>query len=203
VFWKFYEKKKTLEGEEFKERFPILRYYNVFNVTQCTWPDESVWDAEEREFNPIEDCENVIEGYTDCPETIHVEATIPSYNPSLDRIKMPKKEQFKSDEEYYSTRFHEMNHSTGHKKRLDRKGVGIGFKGDSIYSEEEIIAEMATAYLCAEAGILHATKENNAAYIKSWLQGLKEDKKFIFKVSSQAQKSTDYILGRKYGDDGK
>lgn len=95
-------------------------------------------------------------------------------------------------EEYYSTLFHEMIHSTGHKDRLART---FGAFGDEKYSKEELIAEMGAAMLCGIAGIENNTIENSASYIKSWLSALKDDTRLIFHASAQAQKAVDYILG--------
>ena len=86
---------------------------------------------------------------------------------------MPQKERFKSVEEYYSTLFHELTHSTGHAKRLNRKG-GSRF-GSATYSREELVAEIGAAMLCGVAHIDNATLDNSAAYIDSWRRALKAD----------------------------
>lgn len=105
---------------------------------------------------------------------------------------MPEKELFFSDEEYYSTLFHELVHSTGHNKRLNRLKVG-----KENYAKEELIAEIGNAFLCAETGIEQITLENSTAYIKNWLGALKSDEKYIIFAAAQAQKAVDYILSTK------
>lgn len=116
----------------------------------------------------------------------------------LDYIKMPDKHMFNTPEEYYCTCFHELSHSTGHEKRLSRKSLTevSGF-GSHEYSKEELIAEFSSAFLCAFAGIEQKTLENSAAYIKSWLKVLKDDKKMLVMAAAQGQKAADYILDRK------
>ena len=82
---------------------------------------------------------------------------------------MSPRNDYKVLEEYYSTLFHEMVHSTGHKSRLARPGVtrnAISF-GDEVYSKEELVAEMGAAMLCGVAGIDNRTIENSASYIHS------------------------------------
>ena len=100
-------------------------------------------------------------------------------------------------EEYYSTFFHELVHSTGHKRRLGRSGVEeVAAFGSHEYSKEELVAEIGSAMLCGVAGIEQVTLDNSAAYIQSWLKALKNDERMIVSAAGQAQKAADYILGR-------
>src|SRR5690606_3852836 len=121
--------------------------------------------------------------------------------PSEDRVNVPPMKEFENVNEFYSVLFHEMIHSTGHKNRLNRKGVTEEIKfGSKTYSEEELIAEIGASILCSHTGIIHETIDNSAAYINHWLGVLREDNRFIFKVAQQAQKAVDYILGKQYED---
>lgn len=176
-------------------RSPILKGYNVFNIEQTNLKTSEV----EKVFNPIEKCESIVKGYKDAPKIIDDPASA-YYNPREDVIGMPDKTKFNSEIEYYSTLFHEMTHSTGHQNRLERKGIiDISFFGSDSYSEEEVIAELGNAFLCAEAGIENNTLKNSSAYIQNWLKSLRADKTFIFKVVGQSQKAVDWILGNKFG----
>jgi antirestriction protein ArdC len=116
---------------------------------------------------------------------------------------MPEMQAFTDSEEYYSTLFHEMAHSTGHKSRLNRDNIHTVFNGSvEEYSKEELIAEIGAAILMAETGIeKNRTIENSAAYLKNWLMKLESDPKFIIQASSKAQKAVDHILGRKWDND--
>lgn len=101
--------------------------------------------------------------------------------------------------EYYSTAFHEMIHSTGHPKRLGRfeniQSV-LGKKED--YSKEELVAEMGSSYLMNLAEIeTKKTFRNSAAYIQNWLQVLRNDNRFIVSAASKAEQAVCYILGEK------
>ena len=123
------------------------------------------------------------------------------YLPNLDRVDMPKAESFRSGQEYYSVLFHELTHSTGHRDRLNRKGVSgtdgeWSAFGSSPYAKEELVAEMGSAFLCGQVGIVDRTLENSASYISSWLEKLRNDKKLVVHAASAAQRASDFILGK-------
>ncbi len=115
------------------------------------------------------------------------------------------KQQFQVVNEYYSTTFHEITHSTGHKTRLDRLQTGqIAAFGSEEYSKEELVAEIGSATLMNLLGIETVktfrnttvkTFRNTTAYIQSWLNVLKNDNKFIVSASSKAEKAVNFILG--------
>ena len=118
------------------------------------------------------------------------------YRPSTDSITLPKKGQFKDAEEYYSTLYHEMTHSTGHEKRLNRDLKN--FFGDEGYSKEELVAEIGSSILCNLLGIeTGSTFKNTVAYIQSWIRALKNDKRMIVSASSRAEKAVAYIMDGK------
>lgn len=109
---------------------------------------------------------------------------------------MPSRTAFDSQEEYYSTLFHELTHATGHAKRLEREGFDTPQQfGSESYSKEELIAEMGSAMLCGVAGIEQKTLANSAAYLKSWIARLKADSRLVISAASAAQKAADYIRG--------
>ena len=65
-----------------------------------------------------------------------------------------------------------------------------------LYSKEELIAELGAAFLSNEAGILDRVRfENSAAYLASWIAKLENDPRMIVSAASQAQRSTDFIMG--------
>src|SRR5258708_4273705 len=114
-----------------------------------------------------------------------------------DRLTLPPRELFVRAEEFYATALHETVHSTGSQKRLARESIleAAPF-GSETYSSEELIAEMGSAYLCAEAGISNAVLENQAAYLAGWLQKLRDDRRLLIHAAAQAQRAADYILNR-------
>lgn len=106
--------------------------------------------------------------------------------------------RFASVEEYYSTLFHELSHSTGHSSRLDRKcDTEPKPFGSPDYGKEELIAEMSAAFLCSRAGIQPVVIGNQAAYVAGWLKQIKADKKLVISAASQAQRSSDWICGER------
>ena len=122
------------------------------------------------------------------------------YTPSKDEVHMVKPEKFISDEEYYSTFFHELVHSTGHKKRLAREGVtGLNFFGSHEYSKEELVAELGSTFLCAIAGIDRSSViQNSASYISGWKSKLSDNEDWIVWAGSRSAKACDHILGTEY-----
>lgn len=203
VFYKWLEKKdedgNVLRNDEGKAvMIPMLKFYYVFNVGQCKGIESKYipWQIS-REFNPIEEAEQIAIGMPDCPK-ITYNSNRACYIPREDKINMPSINSFKSDEELYSTLFHEMCHSTGHESRLNRKGVteAAAF-GTKVYSQEELIAEMGSAFLCGEAGIENRTIDNSAAYIQGWLSKLKDDKRLLVFAAGAAQKASDFILNKR------
>jgi antirestriction protein ArdC len=174
----------------------MLRYYIVFNVSQCENIPERYLPSKERETKEIPTCEFVVENMPECPVIKHKEQKA-YYSPSLDFVNMPKKKSFNSDSAYYSTLFHELVHSTGHEKRLNRQSLVKNEKfGSETYSLEELVAEIGTCYLQSLTGIT-SEFEQSSAYIQGWLQKLKNDKRFIFIASNQAQKAIDFMLNVK------
>lgn len=198
VYWNTFEKDDENTDETGKKkRIGFYRYFNVFNLAQAdgiATPEETKTD---KPFNAIETAENIVGNMPNSPEIFH-DSNQACYHPKTDKIHMPKREDFHSPEEYYSTLFHEMTHATGHETRLSRKGVTEAtYFGSDPYANEELVAELGAAFLCAECGIVQKTLDNSASYIKSWLSRLKQDSKLIFTASSQAQKAADFILGEK------
>jgi antirestriction protein ArdC len=144
------------------------------------------------EHERIETAEAVTQAYLAAggPELQHG-ASAAFYMPSADRIAMPDLEVFESPEHYYSTLFHELTHSTGHRTRLNRSSFGMPHRfGDVIYAEEELVAEMGAAMACAALGIDQAaTLPQSAAYIENWLGKLRNDRTLILEAAAAAQRA--------------
>ena len=125
------------------------------------------------------------------------------YNKSKDLIIVPRKEQFKiSDtpeeiykdgEEYYSSLIHEMAHSTGHESRLNRLNPDGKF-GGSEYAKEELVAELTAAMVGSALGFDSRIRDNNTAYIKSWMSALKKEPKFLLSVMSDVNKASAMVI---------
>ena len=148
----YYQKldKKDASGKD--QTYMLCKYFSCFNLDQI---DGIQVDSpiELTKFNPIDQAESIVKKWTNRP-TIQFNDQSAYYKPSSDIINMPKPESFKIPEAYYSTLFHELGHSTGSVNRLNREGIvnPIKFKSHN-YSKEELIAEMTSSFLCANAGI--------------------------------------------------
>ena len=196
VYWSQLDNKQAgtdpVEENKEQKKKSILRYYYVFNVSQCDKIHEKYLPTS-RETKELPSCESIVSAMQHCPPIRHKEQKA-FYHPKEDYVNMPKKRSFKNDESYYSTLFHEPVHSTGHERRLKRETLTqMAEFGDDNYSQEELVAEMGTCYLQSFAGIT-SEFQNSAAYLQGWLGKLKGDKKFIFVAARAAQKATDYIL---------
>ena len=202
VFWKWLDKKPESEEDdnEATGKVPLLRYYNVFNLDQIDGITAPVEEQSDNPFSPIEKAEQVITDMQHKP-LIQYGGGQACYSPTFDCIKLPKRESFTSPEEFYSTAFHELAHSTGHISRLGRKGIiEPSYFGSHDYSQEELVAEFGASMLCGFASIEQQTIENSAAYIQGWLKVLKNDKKLAIVAAGQAQLSADFILNKQYID---
>jgi antirestriction protein ArdC len=190
-------KKKTADSESEKETYFFAKMYTVFNVEQT----ESVTLPAKiqnrlgisREHEPIQEGEAIISRYLKKTGiTVKESDGKAYYSTQGDYIGMPKKTTFHDIEGYYNTFFHEMGHSTGAEKRLNRE-IKNSF-GEEKYSREELVAEITASFLAAKTGIHTKTIENSKAYIQNWLKALKSDSKMVMKAASQAQKAFEYIV---------
>jgi antirestriction protein ArdC len=107
---------------------------------------------------------------------------------------MPPFESFHGRESYAATLAHEGIHWTKHESRLARD-FGRKQWGDENYAREELVAEIGSAFLCADLGITPELREDHASYMAHWLEVLKNDKRFIFTAASHAQRAVDFLNG--------
>lgn len=203
VFWKLWEVADAT-ADNGKRKVPVLRYFNVFNAAEidnlpAKYQPQAVPIAN---HDPILAAESTVAGMPSAPQLRH-EGGRAYYMPALDLVTMPEMGRFHTGEAYYATLFHELAHATGHESRLNRLAskTETGFMGDNgEYAREELVAEMASAFLCAEAGISPAVIENQAAYLDGWRRKLKADAKAVVVAAAQAQKAADFILARRFDE---
>ena len=202
VFWKPFETVDNETGEV--EQHFFLRYYNVFHLDQCEGvrPRWATSVMPVYDLQPDATADAVIRDYVDRSKvTLRIiESDRAFYQPSTDTVVVPQLSQYQKKEEYYSTLFHEITHSTGHKSRLDRISDIAAF-GSHEYSKEELCAELGSAFLVNHCGLESESSFNNSAgYIQGWLKALKNDKKLIISAAGAAEKAVNLILNRKEGD---
>ena len=195
VFWSMNRYNDAITGEE--KMIPFLKYYNVFNVEQC---EGLKLKPLEKNNDKITTGESIVDGYNDKPIISHGAGMRPCYIPSKDEVQIPPIGNFNDSDKYYSVLFHELGHSTGASSRLNRKGVAnFDAFGTAQYSEEELIAEFSSAFLCAEAGISNDIAQV-ASYIDGWKKYIITNPKDLITCASKAQKAVDYILGKNHDD---
>jgi len=190
VFYKPWEKEEaTGQGETEITKGAVLKSFRVFNLDQI---DGITPPAKEERpaFTAIEEAERIMAA---SPAPIHIGGTQAFYRPGTDTIHLPAREAFINPEAFYSTGMHEICHSTGHKSRLDRDFSGRF--GTEAYAFEELIAELGSAFLNADLGIIGSTLQDHADYLASWVKILKNDKKAILTAAAQAAKAQAFIKG--------
>jgi antirestriction protein ArdC len=189
AFWSPVTKKVENENGDLEDdRFYVLRLYTVFNVDQTTGLDHlraSHPETDEPLTVDYQPAEDAIEATGACIRYGGIQAF---YRPSGDFIQIPPKASFESLDEYYGTCFHELCHWS--ERRLDWKRD----ETDS-YARYELVAEIGSCYLCRELGVPASDDlTNHVAYLKNWLQAMKNDPRFIFVASGLASKAADFIL---------
>lgn len=183
--------KKTIDaktGDEKDEKFCLMRTFCVFNADQVAGAErfqvaEEVSTGErEPDFEPAEELMRATKAdIRHCGDHAF-------YSPAGDFICLPNKGKFVTLGTYYESAFHELAHWSEPRLEWDRKSHG--------YEMGELVAEMTACYVAAELDIPNGESiQNHAAYLKSWLEGMRGDTSFIFKAASMAAKTTDFLLG--------
>jgi antirestriction protein ArdC len=169
---------------------PMLREYTVFNVDQCeNLPERVVTLGHVKPRNSDERCATIDEFLSSSGATIREGTGEAYYRPSDDVISLPRFEAFKSAAQFYSTAFHELGHWTGHKSRLARD-LRHRF-GQNAYAAEELVAELCSAFLCAEFSIDGDLR--HAGYVQNWIGLLKADTRAFFTACSKAQAAANFL----------
>lgn len=199
------EKVQDAEGNETEKSsvIPMLKYFNVYHIDDCTGIDTKIQpkpaEAEDEvTIEPIEAAEKVINGYLSREKSLKLHNDRPSsrafYSPMFDEVTVPMMKQYDVKDEYYSTLFHELVHSTMTPERMNRaEGMNNHFASQK-YSREELVAELGAAMLCAATGIKNdGAFRNSVAYIQGWMKELKDDKKAIVWAASRSEKAARFI----------
>jgi antirestriction protein ArdC len=183
---------KPKDGETEGDRFTTIKAYAVFNVDQCEGLPETILNPEPIAPRHDDERDATIDEFiaaTGADFRDDVGGDRAYYSPSTDFIAMPAFAAFKSASNYYATAFHELAHWTGSAKRLDRQ-FGKRF-GDRAYAAEELVAELASAFLCAEFNLDGELR--HAGYIQNWIALLKDDPRAFFTAASKAQAAAQFM----------
>jgi antirestriction protein ArdC len=181
------------DGEINSRQIPFLKTYTVFNASQIEGLPPSYYSVPETVTvaNAPQRIEELEAFFAQTKADIYTGHQA-SYHQLTDRIQMPPFESFETVTDYYAILAHELTHWTKNPTRLNRD-LGRKHYGDEGYAKEELVAELGACFLGADLGFEPMPEAQHAAYIQSWLQVLKDDKRFIFSAASHAQKAVEYI----------
>lgn len=184
------ELEKASATGEAARQVGFLKRFTVFHVEQCDGlpaePDAPPLPGSSEILPHVE------EVIASTNADIRIGGSMAFYSPSHDFIQVPPQEAYFEPINWYRTKLHELGHWTGHASRLDRNFSGRF--GGAAYAREELVAELSSAFLCAELGV--APTVRHADYLGSWLQVLQEDNRAIFQAASLASKAADFVMGR-------
>ena len=183
------EQERAAQAGDDPQAIGFLKRYTVFNANQCEGLPTDLFEG----AAPLPEREAIPRAETLIAATgadFRSGGNKAFYVPAGDFIQVPLQQAYFEQINYYRTCFHELGHWTAHKSRLDRN-LKSKF-GSKDYAREELVAEMASAFVCARLGIVPTVRHTD--YLASWLQVLKEDKRAIFRAASMASKAADYIL---------
>ena len=184
---------KEAETEDDDDRvIPMARAYSVFNVEQIDGLPEHYYTKSEP-LAPIGDRNADLDAWiANTGADIRHGGAKAFYQPTNDFIQMPNFEAFSSVEAYYATHLHELTHWTKKGNRLDRD-LGRKQWGDEGYAREELVAEIGSAFLCADLNVSNVIRDDHSSYIDAWIKVLKGDKRAIFQAASMATKAAEYL----------
>lgn len=181
------------DGSDVARSIPFLKGYTVFNVDQIEGLPEQYRARPPPQFTTsIERIAHADAYFAATKAKIQYRGNKAFYSPSNDFIQIPPIEAFRDSESFYATLGHECIHWTKHPSRLDRE-FGRKRFGDEGYATEELVAELGSAFLCADLELTPEIREDHAAYIANWLQALKNDKRLIVQAASHAQRATEFL----------
>lgn len=202
IKWEDYKLLSQEEREKYNV-YPKLQTYHVFNVAQTNLKEvrPEFWEKLEQEysmpkvekdeqfaFEPVD--RMIADNRWICPiKPMFGDSAY--FSISKNEIVMPEKGQFKDGESFYSNLFHEMGHSTGAEGQLDR--IKPATFGSAEYAREELVAELTAALTAQRYGMTKHLKGDSAAYLKSWLDSLKESPQFIKTTLLDVKKATSML----------
>jgi antirestriction protein ArdC len=178
-------------GEDVEREIPYMKGYTVFNVEQIEGLPEIYYAKAAPTLDPVARIDRAETFLHATGAKIAHGGNRAFYCPSTDAVQMPVFESFRDADSYYATLAHELTHWTGSKTRLDRT-FGSRF-GSNAYAQEELVAELGAAFLCADLELALEQRADHASYIANWLEVLKSDSRAVFTAAAHAQRAADFI----------
>ncbi len=173
--------------------YPLRKVYRVFNADLL----EGLPEKESRFTNAgkNERVEELLSYWNKNEAKIVYGGDDAYYIKSKDEIHVPPRESFSTYPEFYTTTLHELSHSTAHSTRLDREFYGYGTEE---YSIEELRAQISSLFLCQEYGVnlTERNYKNESAYIRNWVQSIKDNPEALFMAIADADKISRFVLAK-------
>lgn len=190
---RFTKKDTDDNGDEIEQEIPYLKEYTVFNAEQIDGlPTYFTQLAEAVRAEPMNRIEQAETFFANTKADIRTGGNRAYYSLDGDYVQMPPFETFRDAESHAATLGHESVHWTRHSSRLNRD-LGRKKWGDAGYAMEELVAEMGSAFLCADLRITPEVREDHASYIHEWLKVLRDDKRAIFTAASHGSQAVDFL----------
>ena len=193
---RFTKTETDTSGEEVERDIPFLRTYGVFNVEQIEGLPEQYYHRPKPILDPAERIEHADRFFANTEAVIRHGGTKAFYSPSTDHIQMPPFETFRDAASYVAVLSHEHVHWTASPDRVGRD-LSRYARDRSERAREELVAEIGSALLCADLGIVPELdpRPDHASYLQSWLRVLKDDKRAIFAAAAHAQRAVNFLHG--------
>ncbi len=199
-----YKKLTDSEKDDYR-RIPVLKIFDIFNLDQTDYSEKhpEKWEEllkQSREEVILNENELFSYPFLDrvfenqnwiCPIEIII-SNRAYYSPTTDKIVLPLKKQFTNGQDFYATALHEMTHSTGKDTRLNR--IKATSKRNTDYAKEELVAELSAALMAYYMGIETTIRDDHAAYLKHWINAMKEEPTFLMEVLSDVVRAVKYTL---------
>lgn len=189
----FKKTEQTDEGQEIEQEVAFLKEYTVFCADQCEGLPQHFYQLAVQPTEKLERIEAVDRFVVHTQAEIRYGGNQAYYTLRDDRIQMPPFETFRDVESHAATLIHELTHWTRHPSRLNREDFGRKRFGDAGYAMEELVAELGSAFLCADLSITPEVRDDHVSYVAHWLEVLKNDKRAIFTAASHASKAADFL----------
>ena len=188
----FSKTEENKQGEAVVRQIPFLKTYNVFNADQIDGLPEHYTALAGPQLDSSSRIETAERFFAQTGAEIRHGGDRAYYNLTRDFIQMPPFETFNDPLSYAATVSHELLHWTKHPSLLDRE-IGSKQFGDASYAMEELVAEIGSAFLCADLGLTPVVREDHVAYLEHWIAILKEDRRALFSAAAHASRALEYL----------
>ena len=186
------------DGQMVEQEIPFMKPYTVFNCEQIDGLPSEYYALAQAPNEKIDRIDRAEQFFANTKLEIRHGGNMAYYAMKTDHVQMPPLEAFRDAEAYYATLAHESCHATRSEKRLNRD-FGRKRFGDEGYAVEELVAELGSAFLCADLQLTPETREDHASYIANWLTVLKNDKRAIFTAAAHAERAAAFLHGLQPG----